>query len=388
VNATNLERNLNLTLQLIQLRKPMLIVLNMFDETKQKGIDIDVAKLEQILDLPVVPTCALTGEGIKELVTRMNEARVSQYRFEDAQRWNEIGKIIGQVQVIHPQYRSYMEKLQNASVRPVTGIPILLVVLFLVFTLIRVIGEGLIQYLFDPFFDNYWKPLMTSFSEMLSSHSLLHDLLIGDLMDGEIDFGQSFGLLTTGLHVTFGAVLPYVVAFYTLLSILEDTGYLPRVAVMVDNLMHKVGLHGLSIVPMLLGFGCNVPGTMATRILESRKEKFIVATLITITVPCMAMQANAVRFIGTLRCERDRDCLSHLVHRLAGIGHALEKNGCRWIAGAVHGDSPLPATLLGRIDKKDMDEGTVVPSGGCSYCIAGSTSLSPALLTGLMQWIE
>jgi ferrous iron transport protein B len=298
VNATNLERNLNLTLQLIQLRKPMLIVLNMFDETKQKGINIDVAKLEQILSLPVVPTCALTGEGIKELVTRMNEARVSQYRFEDAQRWNEIGKIIGQVQVIHPQHRSYMEKLQNASVRPVTGIPILLVVLFLVFTLIRVIGEGLIQYLFDPFFDNFWKPLMTSFSEMLSSHSLLHDLLIGDLMDGEIDFGQSFGLLTTGLHVTFAAVLPYVVAFYTLLSILEDTGYLPRVAVMVDNLMHKVGLHGLSIIPMLLGLGCNVPGTMATRILETRKEKFIVATLIAITVPCMAMQAMLFGLLG------------------------------------------------------------------------------------------
>ena len=104
VNATNLERNLNLTLQLIQQRKPMLIALNMFDETKQKGIVIDVAKLEQILDLPVVPTSALTGEGIKELVTRMKEARVSRYRFEDVQRWNEIGKITGHVQSIHPQH--------------------------------------------------------------------------------------------------------------------------------------------------------------------------------------------------------------------------------------------------------------------------------------------
>lgn len=298
VNAINLERNLNLTLQLIQQRKPMMIILNMFDETKQKGIDIDVAKLELILDLPVVPTCALTGEGIKELVTRMKEARVSRYHFEKAQRWNEIGKIIDQVQVMHPQHRTNLDKLQNASVRPITGIPILLMVLILVFTLIRVIGEGLIQFILDPFFDHFWKPLMTSLSVRLSQQSLLHDLLIGDLIDGEIDFDQSFGLLTTGLHVTFGAVLPYVLAFFTLLSILEDTGYLPRVAVMVDNLMHKVGLHGLSIIPMLLGLGCNVPGTMATRILETRKEKFIVSTLIAITVPCMAMQAMLFGLLG------------------------------------------------------------------------------------------
>ena len=298
VNATNLERNLNLTLQLIKLRKPMLIALNMFDETKQRGIGVDVSKLEQILDLPVVPTCALTGEGIKELVGRIKEARISQVSFDDTQRWNEIGKIIDQVQVIYPQHRTHWVKLQNASVKPITGIPILLVVLFLVFSLIRVIGEGLIQFITDPFFETLWKPWMTSLSAQLSHHSLLHDLLIGDLIDGEIDFGQSFGLLTTGLHVTFGAVLPYVLVFFTFLSVLEDTGYLPRVAVMVDNLMHKVGLHGLSIVPMLLGFGCNVPGTMATRILESRKEKFIVATLITITVPCMAMQAMLFGLLG------------------------------------------------------------------------------------------
>src|SRR5690606_19520558 len=128
--------------------------------------------------------------------------------------------------------------------------------------------------------------------------SLLHDLLIGDLIGGEIDFGQSFGLLTTGLHVTFGAVLPYVLAFFTLLSVLENTGYLPRVAVMVDNLMHKIGLQGLSIIPMLLGFSCNVPRTMATLILEIKIEKFCVAPLIAITVPCMAMQSMLLSLIG------------------------------------------------------------------------------------------
>jgi len=127
---------------------------------------------------------------------------------------------------------------------------------------------------------------------------LFHDLLIGELINGKIDYGQSFGLLTTGLYVPIGAVLPYVLAFFTVLSVLEDSGYLPRVAVMLDNLMHNVGLHGLAIIPMLLGFGCNVPGAMATRILETRKEKFIAATLMSVAVPCMAMQAMLFGLLG------------------------------------------------------------------------------------------
>lgn len=298
VNATNLERNLNLTLQLIQQRKPLLIALNLFDETKHIGISIDVERLANILGVPCIPTCALTGEGIKELVSGIKDARVSGFSFDDSQRWNEIGKIISQVQVIHRKHHSFKEKLRDASIKPLTGIPILVIVLFLVFALIRFIGEGLIRLVFDPFFERLWQPLMQSLSASLTESPLFHDLLIGKLFDGQIDYGQSFGLLTTGLYVPIGAVLPYVLAFFTVLSVLEDSGYLPRVAVMVDNLMHRAGLHGLAIIPMLLGFGCNVPGAMATRILETRKEKFIAATLMSIAVPCMAMQAMLFGLLG------------------------------------------------------------------------------------------
>jgi ferrous iron transport protein B len=86
--------------------------------------------------------------------------------------------------------------------------------------------------------------------------------------------------LTTGLYIPIGIVLPYVFSFYAILALMEDSGYLPQVAVMMDTTMHKAGVHGLSIIPMLLGFGCNVPGAFATRILETRKEKFITATLL------------------------------------------------------------------------------------------------------------
>ncbi len=298
IDATNLERSLNLTLQLIKQRKPMLIVLNCFDETKHIGITIDVKKLEQIIDIPCIPTCALTGEGIRELTERMNKARTSGFSFDNLQRWNEIGKIIEQVQTIKHKHHTFSETLRDASVKPLTGIPILIMVLLLVFTAIRFIGESLINFVFEPFFNNIWSPLMLKLSLLLSNHAMFHDLLIGKLINGEIDYGQSFGLLTTGLFVPLGAVLPYVFAFYTILALLEDSGYLPRVSVMVDTIMHRTGLHGLAIIPMLLGFGCNVPGALATRILETRKEKFIAATLLSIAVPCMALQAMLFGLLG------------------------------------------------------------------------------------------
>lgn len=297
-DATNLERSLNLTLQLIKKKIPVIVALNFWDETKHTGISIDVKKLEEILGVPCIPTCAVTGEGIKQLVERIKGTKRSSFEFEDKERWHEIGNIVEKVQNITHRHHTFLEKLGDASVKPVTGIPIALVVMFLTFKIIRFIGEGLIGYVFEPLFKNLWTPLMLKFSALIGSEGFIHDLLIGKLIEGEIDYGQSFGLLTTGLFVPFGAVLPYVFAFYVVLSFLEDSGYLPRLAVMVDTLMHKLGLHGLSIIPMLLGLGCNVPGALSTRILETRKERFIAATLMAIAVPCMALQAMVVGLVG------------------------------------------------------------------------------------------
>jgi ferrous iron transport protein B len=135
---------------------------------------------------------------------------------------------------------------------------------------------------------------MAKLSASLGGDGFLHHLLIGNLIDGRIDFKQSFGLLTTGLFVPLGMVLPYIFSFYLVLSLLEDTGYLPRLAVFLDTGMHRIGLHGYAIVPTLLGLGCNVPGIMATRILENKRQRFITATLISIAVPCAALQAMIV----------------------------------------------------------------------------------------------
>ena len=297
-DATNLERSLNLTLQLIKRKIPVIVALNFWDETKHTGISIDVKKLEEILGVPCIPTCAVTGEGIKQLVENIKEAKLSSLEYEDEERWHEIGNIVEKVQKITHRHHTFLEKLGDASVKPLAGIPIALVVMFLTFKIIRFIGEGLIGYVFEPLFENLWTPLMLKISALMGSEGFIHDMLIGKLIDGGIDYGQSFGLLTTGLFVPFGAVLPYVFAFYIVLSFLEDSGYLPRLAVMVDTLMHKLGLHGLSIIPMLLGLGCNVPGALSTRILETRRERFITATLMAIAVPCMALQAMVIGLVG------------------------------------------------------------------------------------------
>jgi ferrous iron transport protein B len=299
VDATNLERNLNLTLQLLKTKKPMLIALNIYDEACHTGIDIDIQKLEKLLGVPVIPTCAITAEGIKTLVSRINEARKGTYEYEEEERWHEVGNIVRKTQTITHRHHRFLERLGDATIKPGTGIPIAFLLLFAIFWIIRFIGENLITYVFNPIFEKLWSPLMMKLSFVLGSQGFFHDIIIGKLVDGEIEFMESFGLLTTGLYVPFAAVLPYIFAFYLTLSFLEDSGYLPRLGVLVDNVMHRLGLHGLSIVPMMLAFGCNVPGALATRILETRRERFIAMTLMAIGIPCMAQLAVIVGLVST-----------------------------------------------------------------------------------------
>ncbi|MFQ5905091.1 MAG: FeoB small GTPase domain-containing protein [bacterium] len=298
VDATNLERNLNLTLDIIKRGVPLVIALNLWDESKHTGISIDVKRLEEILGVPVVPTSAISGEGIKTLVSRMVEAKPGSYEYDEQERWSEIGKIVGEVQKVSHRHHTVLERLADASVTPASGIPLALIVLFLVFMVIRFIGEGLIGHVLEPIFERLWAPVMMKLSTLLGSGGFIHDVLIGRLVEGDIDFVESLGMLTTGLFVPFAMVLPYVFAFYLVLSFLEDSGYLPRLGVLVDAVMHRLGLHGLSIIPMMLGLGCNVPGAMSTRVLETRRERFIAATLMAICVPCAAQTAMIVGLVG------------------------------------------------------------------------------------------
>lgn len=298
VNATNLIRSLNLTLQLIKKKIPMIIALNLWDEAKHTGIRIDAEKLQQILGVPCIPICALTGEGFKELVSRIKEAKPGAYEYEEHERLHEAGNITESVEKITHRHHKFSERLRDATISPVRGSLIALIVLFCTFQIIRFIGEGLINHVFTPLFENLWTPLMLKLSSLFSGTGFIHDILIGNLIDGKIDYNQSFGLLTTGIFIEFGVILPYIFAFYLVLSFLEDSGYLPRLAVLADNIMHRLGMHGMSIIPMMLGLGCSVPAAMATRMMDTKRERFIAATLIAIAIPCMSQIAMVVGLVG------------------------------------------------------------------------------------------
>ncbi len=340
VDATHLERHLSLTLELLAQGKPMVVALNMSDEARHLGIEIDAARLEELLGVPVVPTVARTGEGIVRLIGAALSRGVSDTgerdesghpahhphlahhhggerangheHIADDKIWCRVGEIVDEVQVLRHHHHTLAQRFEDASVHPYLGGIIALLVLALSLAVVRLIGELLatggvgisgepwlrLPFGMEPLFEAAWRPVVTKISSALGGGGFVHHLIIGELIGGTIDFKQSFGLLTTGLFVPLGMVLPYIVSFYFVLSLLEDTGYLPRLAVFLDTGMHRIGLHGYAIVPTLLGLGCNVPGIMATRILENKRQRFITATLISIAVPCAALQAMIVGLAG------------------------------------------------------------------------------------------
>ncbi|MGB5749322.1 MAG: FeoB small GTPase domain-containing protein, partial [Desulfobacterales bacterium] len=315
VDATHLERHLPLTLALLSQRKPVVVALNMSDEARHRGIEIDVDNLADKLGVPVIFTVGRTGVGVKRLIqatfpllehspvfdpaetrhpaqTRVlchskQEGKYDHKHFAEKDVWLQIGAIVSDVQTLHHHHHTFGEMLEDISVHRVWGGIAAAFVLAISFLFVRIIGEFLIggsiglfgtRWIVLPFgtelfFNMAWKPFLIKLSALLQDGSFLHQLLIGALINGEIDFDQSFGLLTSGLFIPLGVVLPYIFSFYLVLSILEDSGYLPRLAVFLDNTMHRIGLHGYAIIPTLLGLGCNVPGMMATRILESKRQR-------------------------------------------------------------------------------------------------------------------
>ncbi|MBU2221060.1 MAG: ferrous iron transporter B, partial [Candidatus Omnitrophica bacterium] len=251
------------------------------------------------LNVPVISTCAVTGVGIKLLIERIKEsAPTARKKIAHEERWLEIGRIIEQVQHLEHRHHNLREVLEDASVRPITGFLMAAGIIYASFKIVRFVGEGIINNITDPVFIKLYQPILEKFTFHLQEKGFWFHLLIGDLINGKIDFKQSLGVLTTAPYIEIGMVLPYVISFYFILSLLEDIGYLPRLAILLDNILHRLGLHGYAVIPGLLGFGCNVPGILSTRVLESKRERFIAATLISIGVPCVPLQAMIFGLLG------------------------------------------------------------------------------------------
>ncbi|MCL0060554.1 ferrous iron transporter B [Dehalococcoidia bacterium] len=287
IDATHLERNLHLTLELLEQEVPMVVALNLWDEARHKGVTIDVKRLEELLGVPVVPTVSVTGEGIKELILQIPEARSQPHQRTGDEKWTEIGNIVRHVQTLTHRHHTFRERIEDTAIRPSTGIPLAIVVALLTFGAVVGIGMGLRTFVLLPFFENLVFPPIRHAVTAIIPEGFMREILIGH-----------FGVLIDGIGWPLALVLPYLLAFYLVLALLEDSGYLPRLACMLDTLFHKIGVHGGAVIPFLLGFGCTVGGILSTRILDTRRERIIVVALMCMAIPCAAQTGAIITLLA------------------------------------------------------------------------------------------
>ncbi|WP_120973868.1 ferrous iron transport protein B [Helicobacter pylori] len=294
VDSTNLERNLALSAQLLDTNKKMLLALNMWDEAQKEGIKINTEKLSQELGVVCVPTSARSKEDrlntellLDEIVrlysqnTANNESiKVPSQSFKESLKYSQSAQKIAQLVISENQQNASFEhtyKIDKILMHPRYGIFIFLGFMFIIFSLSFLIGGGVQKAL-----ETGFKFLSDSIKENVANEDLAS--LVGDGIIGGV-----------GATVSF---LPLIVVLYFGISLLETTGYMSRVAFLLDGILHKFGLHGKSFIPLITGFGCSVPAYMATRTLQNYNERLITLFVIGF-MSCSARLPIYVLFVGS-----------------------------------------------------------------------------------------
>jgi small GTP-binding protein len=275
VDATHLMQGLELTLELLSVDRPLVVAMNMMDEASRLGLIIDGPALMTRLGVPVMPLVASRGHGIKALFLKTLQAAENpdlqgdrSFIVENALRRHQLaGELVEQTVSRGERKVSWRDRLDDVLLHPLWGFVALVVILFIFFQLVYGFGK-LIE-----------APVLAIFNAISSQ--------VASIFGTSSIWGEMAVGLIQGVSGGIAIVLPYLIPFLFGLSILEDIGYLPRIAFLMDGLMHRLGLHGKAIVPFILGYGCNVPAVMSTRILEERKDRIIAATL-AVLVPCAA----------------------------------------------------------------------------------------------------
>ncbi len=294
VDSTNLERNLALSTQLLDTNKKMLLALNMWDEAQKEGIKINTEKLSQELGVVCVPTSARSKEDrlntellLDEIVrlysqnTTNNESiKVPSQSFKESLKYSQSAQRIAQLVISENKQNASFEhtyKIDRILMHPRYGIFIFLGFMFIIFSLSFLIGGGVQKALEAGF-----KFLSDGIKENVANEDLAS--LVGDGIIGGV-----------GATVSF---LPLIVVLYFGISLLETTGYMSRVAFLLDGILHKFGLHGKSFIPLITGFGCSVPAYMATRTLQNYNERLITLFVIGF-MSCSARLPIYVLFVGS-----------------------------------------------------------------------------------------
>jgi len=200
------------------------------------------------------------------------------------ERWRLIDRVTRETVEYGAEKTTIKSTLAELTVKPFTGIPFAVAVLYGFWAFFNAFAGFFTDGFFVPLFDEHWLPWIQEVFPF--EGSWLYYVLVGD--PAATNSFEAFGILTSGLFVAIGVVLPAIVAFYLVITVLEDSGYMPRLAVLVDTVLHKIGLHGFAVVPMILSLGCNVPGVASTRTLETKKQRFMMMILLSIFIPCGA----------------------------------------------------------------------------------------------------
>jgi ferrous iron transport protein B len=325
VDAVHLERDLFLTLQLIDMGKRMVVALNMSDEARSRGLSVDRDLLEDLLGVRVVETVAVRGDGIDELKQAIETARIghsdhdlevelvemasrvgsraeallvlegdaavsSRHGLEPGSsrdaiylhRRERVNDVCRHVISETTQGASFSAKLSHFMMHPATGIPMLGALLVAMYVVLgQWVAAGVVGVTEEILMLGYFTP----FVEGLVGAVFAEGTVMNTILAGE------FGVFTMTPTYLIGVILPLVTGFYLLLALLEDSGYLPRIAALTDRSLTFMGLNGRAIIPLILGFGCVTMGTLTTRILGSKRERLIATALMAIAVPCSAQIA-------------------------------------------------------------------------------------------------
>jgi ferrous iron transport protein B len=289
-DARNLRRALMLTWQISGFHKPMVLVLNMVDEARARGVDVDRNRLERELGVPVVETVATEGRGLSELRAALAEARTLRTfpdTGKDHARWaHELAEALRR---FRPRALARAQEVLARAVRePLTGLPILAIVLYALYLFVGVFGaQTLVGLLEHGLFQRYLNPAAIALATRFIPVPLVRDFLVGE-----------YGLITMGVTYAIAIVLPVVATFFLMFGWLEDSGYIPRLAIFSDRIFRMMGLNGKAVLPMVLGLGCDTMATMTTRILGTPKERLIAILLLALGIPCSAQLATILGILG------------------------------------------------------------------------------------------
>jgi len=292
VDANNLESSLYLLFQVLSFGLPTAVALNRMDLARDKNIRINWEQLSRHLGIPIVPMVAVEKKGVDQLKKEIRKLLEQPFKirldWEQDKHWAMAEKlsreaISGGENQGGSRRRHWGEKL----VHPWPGLPLAVIILALSFALVIGIGMQLRQLILLPVFRGMLIPQIVAGVQAIVPQGIIQNIMIGE-----------YGFLVKGIEWPFTLVMPYVLSFYTVMAALEDSGYLPRLGVLLDGLLNRIGLQGSSIIPLLLGYGCGIPGILATRALATGKERIIIATMICMAVPCISQTGAFIAMLA------------------------------------------------------------------------------------------